>query len=233
MNAVTDIVKELEEMGSPLAKWSRAMPFDLPEGYFSSFPELVQKNIINEADPLLALSKEMPFALPEGYFESFSAGILDKVTEPAFGKTAAPAFEVPAGYFEDFAGNMLAAAKAADSLASQAIAEEMKSKTIAFRPQWKAMRWAAAAVVLLGIGIGSYKMGDFNTGSSVVPAVSAQKQLAMLDKKEISSYVQHNIDEFDMELLAEANVLNEVETKKDLRDLNKQDIEQYLDETGR
>lgn len=232
MKAVTDIVKELEEMGSPLANWSRATPFHLPEGYFASFPALV-KNIVDEADPALDLPKEIPFALPEGYFESFSASILEKVTEPAFSKTAAPAFEIPAGYFENFAGNMLAVAKAADNPVSPVIVEENTSKTIAFRPQWKAMRWAAAAVLLLGIGIGSYKMTDFNTVSSAAPSVSAEKQLAMLDKNEISSYVQHNIDEFDMELLAEANVLNELEAKKDLRDLNKQDIEQYLDETGR
>jgi len=231
MNAATDIVKELEEMGSPLAKLPRVMPFNIPEGYFSSFPEMVQ-SIAHESDPVLDLPKTMPYTLPAGYFETFSTNIIDKVTEPVFAKTAAPAFEVPAGYFEGFAQNMLATAKAADIQAAPQVAEVQQPKTIAFRPQWKAMRWAAAAILLLGIGIGSYKMADFNAATPANPAASAERQLAMLDKKVISSYVKHNIDDFDMELLAETNVLNGVKTENELRGLNKQDIQQYLDELG-
>lgn len=229
MNAVTDIVKELEEMGSPLAKMPRVTPFNIPENYFSSFTTNIQ-TIVSEPDPVLDLPRTNPYSLPENYFETFAAGIMDKVAEPVFSKTAAPAFDVPAGYFEDFSAKMLALAKAADQPAAVApsLTEKKQARTIAFRPQ-KALRWAAAAVLVLGIGFGSYKV--VNTNSKIVaPEVTAEKQLAMLDKSTINSYVQQHIEEFDMELLAETTSLGEEKSEKSIHKLNKNDIRQYLNE---
>lgn len=230
MNAVTDIVKELEEMGSPLAKMPRVTPFNIPDNYFSSFTATIQ-TIVSESDPVLDLPKTNPYSLPENYFETFAAGMLDKVAEPVFAKTATPVFDVPAGYFEDFSSKMLAIAKAADQTESVApsLTEKKQTRTIAFRPQ-KALRWAAAAILVLGIGFGSYKVINENQG--VDPELTAEKQLAMLDKSTINSYVQQHIDEFDLELLAESSSLGEEKSEKTIRHLNKKDIQQYLNEAG-
>lgn len=222
MNAANDIVKELQELNSPLAQWPRVMPFAVPEGYFSSFPV---QSLMATADPVLNFSKSMPFEVPQGYFEALTARIMDAVEQPAFGRTQQTPFAVPEGYFAGMAGKMLAAAKAADAGPEKAVPAQKATKIIELRPQWKAIRWAAAAMLVLGIGIGSFM--KFGQGESQ-PA--ATRQLAQLDKNIIDSYVQQNIDDFDTELLTENNAVFGASAEKNIHKLDKKDIIQYLDD---
>lgn len=293
MNPVTDIVKELEELGSPLAKLPRVTPFAVPEGYFASVDIRLQ-SIVTETDPVLELPKTMPFAVPENYFEtfpaiiqslvgkedeepilnlpkampfdmpqdyfenfagnisamvsdsdpklelpaitpfevpenyfeSFAANIMERVEQPTFGKIEAIDFEVPEGYFEGFAANVIDRIKR-EEVVEVKQEEKKPTKVISLNSKWKAVRWAAAAVVILGIGFGSYKVAN-NVGGE--PDLTAQQQLAMLDKQFIRSYVQTHIDEFDTELLAENSSLVNTSAEQKMKQLNKTDIEQYLDE---
>ena len=254
MNPGTDIVKELQELQSPLANMPRVMPFHVPEDYFASFSVA---SIISDEDPVLNLPKTMPFAVPEGYFSSFSvdkimqdedpvlnlpktnpfevprgyfktfeANILDIVETPVIGKVAAPSFEAPAGYFNGFADRMLAAAKASDTVTQTIVTDKNETKVIDFKPQWKSIRWAAAAMLVLSIGVGSYlKFNPSNTQH-----LSASRQLAMLDKSLISGYIQQHIDEFDTDLLAENSAVLNQSPEKNIDKLKDQDIQQYLDD---
>ena len=222
MNGGSDIVNELEEMGSILATMPRLMPFSVPDNYFSSLDISVQI-IMNEADPLLNLPKAMPYFVPSNYFNDFSATILDKVAAPSFSQQPAP-FAVPEGYFNGFADKMLAMAKAADSTPGmEAPATQKKTTVLAFRPM-KAIQWAAAAIFIAAIGFGSYKVLN-------PPAAkpSTAMQLAQLDKSLVKSYVNQNIDDFDAEML-EGNIVLQPETTNTIPALDKNDIIQYLNE---
>ena len=226
MDAVNDIVKELQELGSPLANMPRVTPFVVPEGYFSSFSVT---HITQDKDPVLHLPKTMPFEVPQGYFDQLTQTIVARAEQPVFGKMQDHPFEAPAGYFDNFAGNMLAAAKAADAGAMQqeAPAVQKETKVIDLRPQWKNLRWAAAAIAVIGIGISSYLA--YNNTSGSAGKGSAAHQLALLDKSIIDSYVQQNIDDFDAEMLTEHNIAFNESAEKSIHTLNKKDIIQYLD----
>lgn len=227
MNPGNEIVKELEELASPLANMPRTTPFTVPEEYFNTLNEALKEALTYEEEPTLTLPKETPFALPQGYFEGFAASLIDKVAEaPAFGEIAGAGFEVPAGYFEGLPQQILQAAKAADSITSAA-PQQKQAKVISFFPQ-KAIRWAAAAGLILAIGLGGYKM----IGNSPQRAVSTEIQLAQLDKAVISSYVQQHIDEFDTEMLAEASPVLNQPAEKNIDQLKQADISKYLDDEG-
>ena len=254
MNPGTDIVKELQELESPLANMPRVMPFQVPEDYFVSFsvesimsdedpvlnlPKTVPfavpegyfssislEKVMKDEDPVLNLPKTTPFEVPQGYFESFEANIFDIVETPVIGKVAAPSFEAPAGYFNGFADRMLAAAKASDTVAQTVVTGKKETKVIDFKPQWKSIRWAAAVMLVLSIGVGSFlKFSPSNKQN-----LSASRQLAMLDKNLISGYIQQHIDEFDTELLAENSAVLNQTPEKNLDKLKDKDIQQYLED---
>lgn len=257
MNPGNDIVKELQELQSPLADMPRTMPFTVPEGYFAS---LSVASIISDEDPVLNLPKTMPFEVPEGYFsafsvtsiikeaetepvldlpkttpfevpqgyfEAFEANILNKVETPFFGKVASSFEAPPADYFNNFADRMLAAAKVSD-IPAQIVADKKESRVIEFKPNWKSIRWAAAAMLVLSIGVGSFMKFSGN-GTQIAP-FSVSKQLAQLDKGLIRSYVEQHIDEFDTELLADNSSILNMSAEKNIDKMKDQDIKQYLED---
>lgn len=208
MEKPNDILDELRSMGSPLAEMSRAMPFAVPEEYFGRLEQSILSGIKPEHAGNLYLPKATPYPVPDGYFEALPGKILAMVQEET--KLELPGtmpYEVPAGYFEQLPEQVLQAAKQAD---------KKKGRTIPFGlPIGKAVRWAAAAILLLGVGIGSYK--TFAPGESLTP----REQLAQLPADIVSDYVRQNIDEFDMELL---------ETSMGTETISDEEMDRYLNE---
>ncbi len=225
MNPGIEIVKELEELASPLALMPRTTPFAVPEGYFTTLTYRVTELSQYSEEQVPHLPVAMPYALPEGYFEGFAATLMDKVAEvPDFGSIEPAKFEVPAGYFEVLPQQILAAVKAADTQASDA-PKIKQPRVIGFFPQ-KAARWAAAAGLILAVGFGGYQI--FNQPQPI----SAERQLAQLDKSVISSYVQQHLDEFDTEMLAEGSPVLTQSPEKNINKLNEAAIQNYLDTEG-
>lgn len=222
MNPGNDIVKELEELASPLAMMQRVTPFQVPEDYFTTLTNQINASLIYEEEPVLELPREIPYEAPQGYFEGLAASIMEKVSEePAFGSIEAPSFEVPAGYFERLPQQILTAAKAA---AQPSTVEQKPTRVVSFMPR-KALQWAAAACLIAAVGFGGYKMINPEQ-----PSLSAERQLAQLDKDLIKSYVAQHIDEFDTEMLAEHSPILNSTPEKNIHKLNKADIKEYLDE---
>lgn len=198
------ITDELRGMNSPLADMPKGMPFALHEGSFSSLPGQIRM--------LISGSREMPFEAPQGYFESFSEHLVAKL--PRTTVTTNPSI-VPEGYFEQFPDNLLEKIKAADS------AETKETKVVAF-PVWRNVRWAAAALVILSLGIGY--LSFLNTTQTV----SAENALATLPATTIHEYIQNNIDEFDTDLIVSTLGDNGLEQIKP-NNLTDEEILQFLD----
>lgn len=73
MTREQEILNELNELSSPLAGYSRAMPFEVPKGYFETLADDVTRHA--SVPP----AKENPFAVPEGYFDALPAQLLQQV----------------------------------------------------------------------------------------------------------------------------------------------------------
>jgi len=87
MNPGKEIPDELKNIAPTLAGIDFQQPYQVPPGYFESFPDQVllrirlenaasAKDELGIISPLLSgLSKKMPFTIPEGYFESLTPSI--------------------------------------------------------------------------------------------------------------------------------------------------------------
>jgi hypothetical protein len=89
---------------------------------------------------------------------------------------------------------------------------------------WKNVRLAAAAVLLLGVGLGVYKNYLYQ------PKFNVQEQLAALSQDEIHEYVQQHIDEYDVETIS--NGSESFEIKPVANQLSDDEIEKYLNEAS-
>jgi hypothetical protein len=219
MHTNNDILEELSSMNSPLAGMSRHMPYRLPEGYFDQLAAHVLATLHTPDIAVLeAGTKKLPFAVPEGYFDQLQADVLQQVQQERVtdGLPKVNAFTVPQGYFETLAGDVISRIQATEAVRVQ------RTRVIS----WKNLRWAAAAVLVLGIGIGSVKM--------LWPGQNEDPSVAKIPATAIKAYVQQNIDEFDSELL-ENNIAAHINLHTQsgmLNAVDKNDIIQYLDENG-
>jgi len=213
MNKRNDISIELRDMNSVLADMPRTMPYHVPAGYFDQLPDNVHATIknINEAENVPAWSKKMPYSVPVNYFNELTGNIIaGAFTENADLPEQLP-YTVPAGYFENLPAQILAAAKA-ESPAKK----ETKVIPLQKRHIFRQMRWLAAAVLILGIGIGSYSI--INRGQS-----STENMLASVPANDIQDYLQHT-DRIDVDRVLSTDINN--------LQLDNKDIIQYLNETG-
>ncbi|MBL7681951.1 MAG: hypothetical protein JNK00_01225 [Flavipsychrobacter sp.] len=218
MNSANDIIQELRGLGSKLADMPRTLPYEVPTGYFDAFAGGIMHFVQADAadEPLLQLPKTMPFEVPDGYFDSLTGEVLAKVNEPSLPFTKAMPHTVPEDYFALFPDAVLMSIKKEN-------AGKNETKVIAFSV-WKTVRWAAAAIVLLGIGIGAYSY--LNTGKPI----DTQAQLAMIPGDSISEYVQMHIDDYELETIASSLEPKDLETLTEK--LSEEEIENYLNETG-
>lgn len=216
-----DILKELEALNSPLARFPRSMPFSVPEGYFAAVPSSVLATVRLAAadEPQLLLPKAMPHTVPAGYFDSLAEAVLAKAKAGGVSYGKSSPFAVPAGYFDALPDQLLAAAK-------EAAEPAQRPRVIPFLPVQKAVRWAAAALLVLGLGFGSYRYLGQQAGTADV-----NRQLAQLDRSEVGAYLEQHLDDLDTETLANTVAASDP-ALKGLEKVHAEDIIQYLDETG-
>lgn len=209
-----DIVKELQEMGSPLADMSREMPYKVPEGYFDTLSNNITSGLFEAATDTFTATKVMPFDVPQGYFDALPEQLLYAAKQQGTIADISQAmpFETPVGYFDTLPGKILQAVKETE----QPIVK--KTRTISLG---KSLRWVAAAVLLLGIGITSYKM-------MIPEAVNPESELAAVPNNVINDYVAQNFTDMDPDM-KETTVAANI---KGLDKLNEEEIVNYLDETG-
>lgn len=176
MASEQEILKELQELNSPLATYSRAMPY----------------------------------ALPAGYFKDVEQQLIATVTNTTHGSSTAMPFALPAEYFEKLPGQLLQAAK------SSAVQEPVKKA--GNRRIWLGARWAAAAMLVVAIGLSTFRM--------FTPEPTIEQQLDEIPYNDILAYVQDNIDEYETDNMI--NYLGDDAVTLPAGSVNTDAIEYYL-----
>ena len=218
MKQEDDILNELVSWGSPLANMSRIMPYAVPENYFADLCNNIEQNIKSEEISGI-WERSTPYEVPTGYFEDFPGQMLSIAKEEdillPFGK--ANMLTVPEAYFETLPQQMLNAARATE--------KGHKTKVISIgRKRLLLIRLAAAAILVTGIGIGSY---TFIANNNRNP----ERVIARLPENVIQEYAQQNIDDLDVYTYVNS-MLSSNNSDKYTQHLSTQEIEQYLEETG-
>ena len=212
------ISEELISMGSILAGYSRKMPYSVPEDFFTGFAYNIQGTIknLNEPEIVPAWGKTLPYTLPDGYFEEFTSHIVSlAIAGDSISVLPKDSpLNVPDGYFESLPAKILLAAKATD----KAIKKEPKIIPLKRRTVRNPIRWAAAAVMLMCIGLGSYE----TFYNRQLP--NHEKMLASVSNSDIQDYLQHTY-RLDVDRIVSNNDIGNLQ-------VDPKDIVEYLNETG-
>lgn len=214
-------MKELLELNSPLAHFERAMPYVIPDGYFDAVSNILAEGaqLAEGADPLFVLSKAMPFAVPDGYLSALLQNPTIISSADNSGSHIGLPFDVPQEYFNTLPDVLLASVQAADIPAK-------KQKAIVFNPSWRHWRtiqWATAAMLVLGLSLGSYKYFQ-----SAPPDSVTANQLSRLDRDDINSYIEQQVDDFDADVLEASVVADNSDMKTSVSELEDDEIRDYL-----
>ena len=187
------------------------MPYAVPDGYFEELPGEISASISGlEAEEVAPVwGKEVPFAVPTGYFDELTSHITaaTRLSE----STRDVPFSVPGGYFEALPAKMLHAAKASGADKKPARLIPLKRTSI-----FRQVRWAAAAVMLISIGVGYQVFFGHPSGP--------EKILASVPGNDLQEYIEHTY-RLDVKNIEGATEINNIP-------LENRDIIQYLDETG-
>lgn len=206
MNNESAILQELKVLNSGLADVSRSLPYNLPEGYFANFQQKITALVTDNGDAgsaLTGINKAMPFDVPQNYFGQLPQSIMTQIA----GQTKATPLEVPENYFTSFPARALQAAKAVETHENRII----PASWFVF----KHIRLAAAAVLLICIGLGAYTT-VFNTDYRS----SHEILLSSVAKTEIEAYLDAS-EKGEPEDIGVANL-----------PFDRKDIVVYLNETG-
>lgn len=166
---------------------------------------------LNSMDSTLAnMPGAMPYVVPDGYFEALAGNIIHaindtgKEVDPNFGK-ALP-YVVPAGYFNDFPSKMVQLNNADAGNTDKII------------PLFPRIRWAAAAALVVIIGVGGLMVFTAHNETGV------EKMLAIVPQNDIHNYMQRSYGIDASKVLNSTNIAN--------LNVDSKDIEAYLNETG-
>ena len=208
MNKGNNIQDELKSMGSILAGMSRAMPYSVPAGYFENLEMPVNNTIkdLNEPEVTPNWGKTLPYAIPDGYFEMLPDELVARVTTGYLPKESP--YSIPTGYFEALPAQMLQAAKGTETKVIP-----VKRRTLS-----SPVKWLAAAILVLGLGLGAYRVFNMQNASGT------EKILSSVPNNEIHDYLQRAL-RVDIDRIVKTNPINNM-------NVDNKDIIQYLNETG-
>jgi len=233
-----DIIQELNDLGSNLATLAQNI-YSVPEGYFEGFAtEVINRIKAEEAglEYLSSIPKENPYQVPVGYFGVLAENIMKKIRKHADYQTSKeelesispllsslnkkPVYSVPEDYFENFEVTVKSK-------------PETKLISITYR-RW--LRYAAAAMVIGIITVGSILINNINSRNKINPNDNPQ---GWVNKNVIKKVSPEVINEFvkltDEELSMKEGIVTN-NKPDDIRELMKDvpvnEIDKFLNETG-
>ena len=169
---------------------------------------------------LAALSREMPYQVPNDYFQESPSYITDFIKVENESHIQLPAssvtpFSVPEYYFDSLADNILATIKSQKE-------QTTSKKAVPFTPsvQWNNIRWAAAAILLIMLGITASTRYSLSTSS-------VDNQLSMISGATLNEYAQLHSDEIEFPTSDRNSSLIGTTDAHTLQ-LNDEDVIQYL-----
>ncbi len=172
-----------------------------------------------------AASQQGPFAVPEGYFDSLAVDLAEGAVAAGGEDRLLPypkqsPFAVPDDYFEQLPQQLSAFARTAGR-------DRPKGRIIALPALRGQLMRLAAALLVLGLSLGSYRYYQLHT-----PDGKAAHQLAKLDPDTLGGYVLQHADEFDYETVETAVASSHTDVHAAVSTLDESDIEAYLNESG-
>lgn len=222
--------------------------FKVPEGYFDTLSMSIQERIAFSEEPVVSFGKKQNFAVPENYFDTLSSRIINRIADLEKQEIRLEnlpkvnIFKVPHGYFENIEANIRARVRVEsierknifevpanyfDELPARILCQTQEETKIIKVNWWQRGRtiWAAAASVVLMIGIG-FAVPRFTQSDS-------EAALEALSKDEINSYLAtQDLGYLEYEAITtHASALpKEVENRIiDDLDINKNDILEHLE----
>jgi hypothetical protein len=245
MTKKDNILQELKELQSSLAKTEPQNIYHVPTGYFEDLADKMLNRIkaleaktateeLSYLSPLLnSISKKIPYSVPAGFFDSLEKTIkevskndsdvltpaeeLETLSPLLSGLTKKMPYSVPQGYFENLDTTLEPAAFAP------------KAKVVSLAKQtW--FRYAAAAVVMgfivmTGFLIFKPKPIDPNVKSFAW----VEKNMKKVSTDEIDKFVEMADEEAPVVANVDTKTTNEI---KDLiKDVSDKELEDFLEET--
>lgn len=195
-------------------------PFVVPEGYFQQFSDALRE-ILAIGTFEARLSRQNVFSVPGNYFDNLPETILDVVREKADlpqGLSAEMPFEVPKGYFDQFAADLQARLK--DDVGPKMI-------PLSSRPaiSIQLMRWAAAAILILGVTLGIQQAGTPQSLSQ-----TTKRALSSIPEKALDDYVYQHADEFDLDMIESQLPQGTFHKTSPVQNLKTHEIQVFLSE---
>jgi len=179
----------------------------------------VDKDILKELremnSVLAGLSRDMLFEVPADYFNNLPGTVLHRATEKVSLAEKNMPHIVPEGYFDNLPEELIRSLKDKETGTVPVPGKRINL--------WAGMRWAVAAILIIAIGLGSYRF--------LVPQTqTVEQQLQALSDEAIVSYVEDNIYAFETETIA--NHIGTTDVNSSSLNLNNEAIENYLEEAG-
>ncbi len=218
MKVSEEIKIELTQLAPVLADAQKQMPYTLPEGYFTHFPVII-----------LQMAQAAPADdVPEGYFENFATGMLQKVRSLSITEEldeVAPLlnrieksmpYSLPEAYFEQWKPNLN-------------IEQKQPARVVKMGAgNWK--QWAAAAAVIITIGIGWQFLVNKPVDDTVVAATYSDPALdTFLNKVDANSLTGYLEDEQANSEFASLLMLAQQDVETGVKQLSDDDLKWYLE----
>jgi hypothetical protein len=239
-----NILQELRELQSSLAKSATGLVYQVPAGYFEDLAGQVLRRIkalestdvreeLNHLSPLLnSLSRQMPYNVPTGYFDQLEETIaiigtedetpvaeLEMLSPLLSGLKKEMPYSVPAGYFQQIG-------KATTTEGTQ----ETRVVSITKR-SW--FRYAVAAVITGVIVMSGFLV--FNNKNKINPEENSyawvEKSLKKVSTDDIDEFTELAVDGTvaSADIRSEVNEINEI--RELVKDIPEKDIQQFIEET--
>ncbi|MBI5859108.1 MAG: hypothetical protein HZB42_15850 [Sphingobacteriales bacterium] len=238
-----NILQELIELNSSLAKFPSQNIYSTPEGYFEGLASQVLNRIktmqtvsasdeISFLSPLLSnISREMPYSVPAGYFDLLQEKLMAAVRESSDHQTAKEELEsispllsglkkempysVPQGYF--------------NSLSENAAKKETKVISITHR-RW--FRYAAAAIVVGIVAITGFILTNNKKESDERIFAQVKKDVMKMDEQQKDNLIDFIDAGMSGKETADVNADSKTkEIKELLRDISDEELKDFQEQT--
>jgi hypothetical protein len=222
--------------------------FKVPEGYFDTLSMSIQERITFSEEPVVSFGKKQNFAVPDNYFDTLSSRIMNRIAD--LGKQTISlenlpkvnVFKVPQGYFENAEESIRATTRVEsierknifevptnyfDELPTRIISRTQEETKVIKVNWWQKGRtiWAAAASIVLLIGLGFYIPQFSKAGSEAA--------LEELSKEEINSYLAtQDLGYLEYEAITTNTTTLPKEVERNIIDdlnINRKDILEHLE----
>lgn len=250
MTQSTNILQELNELGSSLTDVASQNVYTVPEGYFDRLiVELMNRIKASEAknpteelsylSPMLQdISKQMPYSVPTDYFEGLEEKLMQSIRDSSDYRDAKEELEAISPLLSGFKKKMPYSAPEGyfENLQQQVVTKTSKAseaKIISINTRrW--IRYAAAAIVTGAIVLG----GILYFAKPNDPVKSFAKFEKKLDKeikttsdKELAEFAQQFTDA-GLSIQDKVQINSKEEVKDVLKDLSDKELKEFIKETA-